>query len=150
LCHPHTLSAALACVRQLREAMQLALPADALYWLVHNGTVHIFRLTAPLLTAGYAAEVRATRPSHPLCTGWCTTARSIFSASPHQGPRWLSLTLVWRQVVEFLLFAVVAMESVLLLCSPTYLPWRTQLTATVVQVRAATATPITTCTLFEQ
>jgi hypothetical protein len=85
--HPHTLSAALACVRQLREAMQLALPADALYWLVHNGTVHIFRLTAPLLTAGYAAEVRATRPSHPLCTGWCTTARSIFSASPHQGPR---------------------------------------------------------------
>jgi hypothetical protein len=53
-------------------------------------------------------------------------------------------------VVEFLLFAVVAMESVLLLCSPTYLPWRTQLTATVVQVRAATATPITTCTLFEQ
>jgi hypothetical protein len=36
-------------------------------------------------------------------------------------------------VVEFLLFAVMAMESVLLLCSPTYLPWRTQLTATVTQ-----------------
>jgi hypothetical protein len=64
--HPHTLGAMLACLRQLREAVQLALPDEALYWLVHNGTVHIFRLTAPLLTAGYAAEVLPFAPAYVL------------------------------------------------------------------------------------
>lgn len=62
--HPHTLGAMLACLRQLRQAVQLALPDEALYWLVHNGTVHIFRLAAPLLTAGYAAEVLPYAPAN--------------------------------------------------------------------------------------
>ena len=37
------------------------------------------------------------------------------------------------EVVEFLIYAVLALESVVLLCSPKYLPWRIQLVVAVCQ-----------------
>lgn len=40
--HPDTLQWLVSCLAQLRAAMSLALPDERLYWLVLNGTVHVY------------------------------------------------------------------------------------------------------------
>eukprot|EP00854_Cymbomonas_tetramitiformis_P001514 gene1514-2148_t len=90
--HPHTLASLLAVLAKVQSGVQVVLPDEEHYWLVFNGTVLLYSVAAPLITAGFAAEV-----------------------------------------VEYLVFAVLALENVLLLCAPKYLDWRLQLCKAVCQ-----------------
>jgi hypothetical protein len=55
--HPQTLAQSLAILARLRAATQIAMLEESLYWLVHNGTVHIHEVCAPMITAGFSGEV---------------------------------------------------------------------------------------------
>lgn len=55
--HPHTVGSMLRILGNLRQAMQIVLPDERLYWLVFNGSVNIGTVALPLVQAGFAAEV---------------------------------------------------------------------------------------------
>ena len=52
---PATPRRLLAAMAQVRRGMELALPVEELYWLVHDGSVHMSRIAAKLLAAGLGA-----------------------------------------------------------------------------------------------
>ncbi|KAG2453644.1 hypothetical protein HYH02_001857 [Chlamydomonas schloesseri] len=54
--HPDTLQWLVSCLTQLRAALTLALPDERLYWLVLNGTVHVYGVAKAMITAGFAEQ----------------------------------------------------------------------------------------------
>ncbi|PNH01366.1 hypothetical protein TSOC_012750, partial [Tetrabaena socialis] len=54
--HPDTLQWLVQCLAQLRDAIGLALPDERLYWLVLNGSVHVYATAKALTTAGFAEQ----------------------------------------------------------------------------------------------
>jgi branched-subunit amino acid transport protein AzlD len=55
--HPDTLQALVSCLHQLKDALSLVLPYEALYWLTLNGTLHIYTLAKRMLTSGFVAQM---------------------------------------------------------------------------------------------
>ncbi len=62
--HPTTLDTLVSCLHQLKDALAMVLPEEALYWLTLNGTVHIYTLSKQLLTAGFVAQVNVITQSY--------------------------------------------------------------------------------------
>ncbi|KAG2499074.1 hypothetical protein HYH03_003257 [Edaphochlamys debaryana] len=54
--HPDTLQGLVDALIQLRAALSLAIPDENLYWLVVNGTVHVYTTAKALITAGFAEQ----------------------------------------------------------------------------------------------
>jgi hypothetical protein len=67
--HPDTLQWLVACVAQLRAALALAIPEEKLYWLVLNGSVHMYNVAK---VGAYACVLDNPRhgdaPAHPYGT----------------------------------------------------------------------------------
>ena len=81
--HPQTLARRLDVLSKFREATQIALLEETLYWLVHNGTVHIHEVCSPMITAGFSGEV----VEYLIFAVLCFEAHVLLAA-----PKWLK----WR------------------------------------------------------
>lgn len=77
--HPDTLTGVVAALRQLQDAVTLALPCEPLYWLVLNGTVHIYRLCKVLAVGGFCEQAL---PPLVFCVR-SIEAHVVFSSARH-------------------------------------------------------------------
>eukprot|EP00798_Chlamydomonas_sp_ICE-L_P023814 gene23814-9377_t len=76
---PDTLQDLVLCMKEFKDALALVLPAEGLYWLTLNGTVHIYQLAKKLLVAGF---VRQILPFLVFCVK-ALESHVVFSSSKH-------------------------------------------------------------------